>query len=198
MHIDPVPRSRSLDDQPLVQLCLRLNNCEWAAEQLLALAARLRADIPGLGRLPGRAVIQCERSCRDLLDYITSKVVWYELEPSLVLTLYTPQPREARLSTSPVLGLLQPKLVEMRTTVAPRWSQRMLEGTLSTLAIAIAAVLELPSRRFERHHKTLVDEDVDALGTFFMRATAGVLEEQVVRAALSFLSALGEQACTAR
>ena len=68
---------------------------------------------------------------------------------------------------------------------------------LSTLAIAIAAVIELPDRRFQPRHRQMLDEDIDTLGSVYLRATGGVLEEQVVRAALSFLYALGEQACTA-
>jgi len=172
---------------------LRLNNCEWAGEQLLALTARLRADVPGLGQRPGCAVVQCERSCRDLLDYITAKMVYYELEPVLITQLYVPTPEAARIEH--LLGALTPRLAEMRTLVAPRWAQRLLEGVLSTLAIAIAAVMELPDRRFAPRHRPLIEEDIDRLGSVYLHVSGGVLEEQVVRAALSFLYALGEQAC---
>ena len=79
-----VQRDPRVDAFSISQLCLRLHDCEWAGEQLLALAARLRADVPGLGRLPGADVAQCERSCRDLVDYITARVVYYELEPALL------------------------------------------------------------------------------------------------------------------
>ena len=175
----------------LRQLCLRLNNCEWAAEQLLALASRLRVGVPALGRLPGRAVQQCEQSCRDLVYYITAKVVYYELEPALVTALYLPRPEEARLSG--LLGLLTPRLAEMCKLAAPRWAQALLEGVLSTLAIAIAAVVELPDRRFEPHHKALLEEDVNLLGAAFLKATGGVLEEPIVRAALSVIRATGDE-----
>jgi hypothetical protein len=192
--VAPVGRVKALDAQPLRHLCLRLNNCEWAGEQLLSLAARLRADVAGLGRLPGKAVVECERSCRDLLDYITAKAIFYDLEPIFVTSLYSPRPEDARVM--PLLDALQPKLVEMRLVVAPRWTQRLLEGVLSTFAIATAAVIELPNRTFEPRHRSLLDSDVEAIASFFLRASAGILEEAVVRAALNFLHALGEQACS--
>jgi hypothetical protein len=190
--VRPVGRTKELDEMTLRQLCLRLNNCEWAAEQLLALASRLRAGVPALGRLPGRAVEQCEQSCRDLLYYIAAKVVYYELEPALVTALYLPRPEEARLSG--LLGLLTPRLAEMCKLAAPRWTQGLLEGVLSTLAIAIAAVIELPDRHFAPHHKALLEEDVNLLGAAFLKATGGALEEPIVRAALSVIRATGDEA----
>ena len=112
-----------MDAVPLEALCLRLNDVEWAAEQLLALAARLRADVRGLGGLPGDAVRQCELSCRDLLDYITARIVFYELEPLLVGHLYAPTAAACRLG--PLLERLEPLLAEVRSLVAPRWAQRL-------------------------------------------------------------------------
>lgn len=196
----PQPQPRVSDSRveatSLHQLCLRLNDCEWAGEQLLQLAARLRADVPGLGRLPGGAVRQCEQSCRDLLDYITARVVYYELDPLLLSTLYLPTPEGGRLAS--VLQLLQPILQEMNRTVAPRWAQRLLESVLTTIAIAVGALIELPNRRFERRHKALLDEDVEVLGSFFLREAHGLLEEQVVRNSVAFLHALAEAACGAK
>ena len=124
-----------------------------------------------------------------------SQVVYYELEAPLLQRLYLPTPDAGRLR--PALEPLVPMLADMRAVVAPRWSQRLLESVLATLAIAIAAVIELPDRRFAPRHKPMLDEDVDTLGTLCLRATVGVLEEKVVRAALAVLYALGEQACAA-
>ena len=193
-HAQPRAADLRVEATSLHQLCLRLNDCEWSGEQLLQLAARLRADVPGLGRLPGGGVRQCEQSCRDLLDYITARLVYYELEPQLVTNLYLPTPESGPLTD--LLPALEPMLRQMRTTVAPRWSQRLLESVLSTTAIAVAAVIELPDRKFTPAHKALLDADVDALGSFFLKEGRGVLEEQVVRHAVSFLYALGAQACS--
>ena len=117
--------------------------------------------------------------------------MYYELEPALVTALYLPRPEEARLSG--LLGLLTPRLAEMCKLAAPRWTQALLEGVLSTLAIAIAAVVELPDRRFELHPKALLEEDVNLLGAAFLKATGGVLEEPIVRAALSVIRATGDE-----
>ena len=189
----PVARDARVDALSLAQLCLRLNDCEWSGEQLLSLAARLRADIPGLGRLPGAGVRACEQACRDLLDYITSRVIYYELEPSLLGGLYAPTVEKGRMR--PVLAKLEPLLQEIRGTVAPRWAQRLLEGVVSTFAIAVSAVLELPSRSFAPHHKATLDEDFQGAMRFFVAACNGVVDEQVVRASLAPLHALGAQAC---
>ena len=136
---------------------------------------------------------QCEESCRDLLDYLTARVVYYELEPLLVASLYLPTPESGRVSG--VLGKLGAMLREMHGTVTPRWEQRLLESVLSTTAIAIGAVIELPNRRFDKGHKAVLDEDIEALGSFFLREAHGVLEEQVVRNSLGFLYAIGDAAC---
>ena len=190
----PRATDRRVEATSLRALCLRLNNCEWAGEQLLQLAARLRADVPGIGRLPGDAVKQSEHSCRDLLDYITARVVYYEIEPLLVSKLYLPTPEGSRLAPLLLPGL-QPLLSEMRATVAPRWAQRLLESVLSTCSIAVAAVIELPDRRFFPMHAPMLDEDVGSLGEFFLSEAHGVLEEDVVRSSLRFLHALSAQAC---
>jgi hypothetical protein len=95
---------------------------------------------------------------------------------------------------SGLLGLLTPRLAEMCKLAAPRWTQGLLEGVLSTLAIAIAAVIELPHRHFEPHHKALLEEDVNLLGAAFLKATGGALEEPIVRAALSVIRATGDEA----
>ena len=108
--------------------------------------------------------------------------------------LYLPTPEAGRIG--PVLQPLAPLLRELRATVAPRWAQRLLESVLSTCAIAVAAAIELPNRRFEARHKKILSEDVDALSAFFLREAHGVLEEQVVGGAVSFLYALGDAACT--
>ena len=58
-------------------------------------------------------------------ERLHAQVVYYELEPLLVCSLYVPRPEDARIA-----GLLQsltPRLSEMRTVVAPRWAQRLLE-----------------------------------------------------------------------
>ena len=175
------------------QLCLQLSNCEWAGEQLLVLAARLRSDVAGLGRLPGGAVRACEKACRDLLDEITTRTVYHHLEPLLLGRLYTPLPESGRVEL--VLAKLEPLLALMRRAVAPRWAQRLLEAVLSTFAVAVAAVVELPTRRFAAHHQSLLSADVDAIGHFFLSATGGVVQETVVRGALAFLYTLGAQAC---
>ena len=189
-----VQRDPRVDAFSISQLCLRLNDCEWAGEQLLALAARLRADVPGLGQLPGAGVAQCERSCRDLVDYITARVVYYELEPAL-LALYSPpaSPETARLR--PLLVTLEPMLTQMRRLAAPRWAQRLLESVVSTFAMAVGAILELPSRHFAPHHKAMLDEDVAQAITFFEASCRGVVDEQVVPASLNFLYSMATQAC---
>ena len=64
-----------------------------------------------------------------------------------------------------------------------------------TLAMAVGAVIELPSRHFGPQHRALLSEDVEALCRFFLHAAHGVLEEPVVRSSLGFLHALAEQAC---
>ena len=137
---------------------------------------------------------QSEHSCRDLLDYITARVVYYEIEPLLVSKLYLPTPEGSRLAPLLLPGL-QPLLSEMRATVAPRWAQRLLESVLSTCSIAVAAVIELPDRRFFPMHAPMLDEDVGSLGEFFLSEAHGVLEEDVVRSSLRFLHALSAQAC---
>ena len=87
----PCARLRELEAQPLRQLYLRLNDCEWAGEQLLVLVAKLRADVPGFGRLGSTlaqpAIKRCETACRDLLDYIPARIAYYDLEPELLSRL---------------------------------------------------------------------------------------------------------------
>ena len=93
---------------------------------------------------------------------------------------------------------MEPMLLEARTVTAPRWTQRVLEGMLSTLSVAIGAVLELPDRAFAPCHRSVVDADIEALCRFFLRAAGGALEEVVVRSSVAFLHALAEQACAGR
>ena len=69
----PCARDTLLDAQPLRQLCLRLNNCEWASQQILALSNRIRAELPALAALPGDAIsetsAQCEAASAELLKW---------------------------------------------------------------------------------------------------------------------------------
>ena len=87
----------------------------------------------------------------------------------------------------------------MRAAVPIRNGRRQIDfGALwgaQASAIAIGAVIELPNRRFDKGHKAVLDEDIEALGSFFLREAHGVLEEQVVRNSLGFLYAIGDAAC---
>ena len=86
-------------------------------------------------------------------------------------------------------------LTQMRRLVAPRWAQRLLESVVSTFAMAVGAILELPSRHFAPHHKAMLDEDVAQAITFFEASCRGVVDEQVVPASLNFLYSMATQAC---
>jgi hypothetical protein len=174
----------------------RLNNCEWAGEQLLALAAKLRSDLPALGALPSAAMSSgvqvCEDACHKLLDYIVAKQVYHELDGALS-RLYRPSPSDPAARLAPLLRQLSPILNQIMRKVAPRWSQQLLMGMLTSTSLAIGAVLELPGASFTKEHTPLLHSDIDDLKSFFL--DGGVLEEQVVRYSLTFLYSLADEAC---
>ena len=89
----------------------------------------------------------------------------------------------------------------------PRLAARLHHGgviqlrTVQLVAVQVdddlIAILEQPDRKLKPKHKPLLDEDVGALGSFFLKAAGGVLEERVARNSVAFLYALGAQACSA-
>ena len=105
-------------------------------------------------------------------------------------------PTAGASTLAPVLQALEPFLEVARRVVAPRWAQRLVETLLSTFAIAYEAVLELPNRQFTRQDAPLLQREIDEIGLFFMRACRGILEPQLVEAALHFLYPLAESACS--
>ena len=68
-------RSAALDALSVRELCLRLNACEWAGQQFLALTSRLQLELPAVGKLPAIAgpVRRCEAACNQLLEYLQAR-----------------------------------------------------------------------------------------------------------------------------
>jgi hypothetical protein len=193
----PAARVEALELQSAQQLCLRLNNVEWAGGQLLALAGRLRNTLPALAGLPSAAmpagVQACEAACSDLADYISSKLVFYELEISLLQRLYVPSPAAPAARLGPVLQQLQPKLQTITAAAAPRWTQQLAIGILGRVALAFAAVLDLPGRAISPADKPTLRDDIEALIAFFVRTFA--MEELLVRQSVTFLFMLADSRC---
>ena len=193
----PAARVEALELQSAQQLCLRLNNVEWAGGQLLALAGRLRNTLPALAGLPSAAmpagVQACEAACSDLADYISSKLVFYELEISLLQRLYVPSPAAHAARLGPVLQQLQPRLQTIIAAAAPRWTQQLAIGILGRVALAIAAVFDLPGRAISPADKPTLRDDIEALIAFFVRTF--VMEELLVRQSVMFLFMLADSRC---
>ena len=193
----PAARVEALELQSVQQLCLRLNNVEWAGGQLLALAGRLRNTLPALAGLPSAAmpagVQACEAACSDLADYISSKLVFYELEISLLQKLYVPSPAARAARLGPVLQQLQPRLQTIIAAAAPRWTQQLAIGILGRVALAIAAVLDLPGRAISPADKPTLRDDIEALIAFFVRTF--VMEELLARQSVMYLFMLADSRC---
>ena len=92
-----------LEAQTAEQICLRLNNCSWACEQLALLGDKLVAALPdvtalartrvgggGVESLVAAGVAQCERACVAIVSYLARKAVYYELEAAFLTRLYLP------------------------------------------------------------------------------------------------------------
>ena len=193
----PAARVEALELQSAQQLCLRLNNVEWAGGQLLALAGRLRNTLPALAGLPSAAmpagVQACEAACSDMADYIASKLVFYELEAPLLQRLYVPRPGAPGARLGPVLQQLQPRLQTITAAAAPRWTQQLAIGILGRVALAIAAVLDLPGRAITPADKPTLRDDIEALIAFFARTF--VMEEALLRQSVTFLFMLADSRC---
>ena len=196
----PVARDAALDAQPIGELCQRLNNAEWVGNQTLTLADRLRDQLPGLAALPSAksgllvAVSNlCDRTCLDLINYISAKVVFYELDAHLLTKLYAPAADADGARLAPLLRSSPLAPAQAGRAVPGRWQQKMLLGLLGSFAAAYAAVLELPARSYRSGDLPLLREDVGLLCRYFL--DGGVLEEPLVRQSLGFLNALAEQAC---
>ena len=90
--------------------------------------------------------------------------------------------RAARLG--PVLQQLHPRLQTIIAAAAPRWTQQLAIGILGRVALAIAAVLDLPGRAISSADKPTLRDDIEALIAFFVRqcrkraAVAQALEAQ--------------------
>ena len=194
--LQPAARVEALELQSTQQLCLRLNNVEWAGGQLLALAGRLRNALPALAGLPGASmpagVQACEIACSDLADYISSKLVFYELEAPL-LRLYVPSPATPAARLAPVLRQLQPRLQTIAASAAPRWTPQLAIGILGRVALAMAAVLDLPGRAISPADKPALHDDIEALIAFFVRTF--VMDELLVRQSVMFLFMLADNRC---
>lgn len=87
-RLQPVGRSAALDSQTLKQLLLRLNACEWAGVQFLALMNQLHSEIADVGDLPGvsETARRCEAACSQMLEYIQA----ISLSLSLTSDHFTP------------------------------------------------------------------------------------------------------------
>ena len=129
---------------------MRLANCQGAIGHLRALAAKLRHAIPALdelGATMGEGVRMCESACADLVEYISTRIIFYELEGDLVSRLYVPTPTAAGTRLEPcLLERLRP-IVEQIEALAPReWRQPILESLLAASSRALGAALELSGR----------------------------------------------------
>ena len=120
-------------------------------------------------------------------------MVFYELEAPLLLRLYVPSPAQPAARLGPLLAQLQPKLLTITNSAAPRWTQQLAIGILGRVALAIAAVLELPGRAFSPSHKPALHDDIEELVAFFVKAM--VMEETLVRQSVMFLFLLTDSRC---
>jgi hypothetical protein len=205
----PPANKAALEAQPLEQLCLRLNNCAWAREQLGKLASKLVASLPdltalartrvgggGVDTLMAGGASQCDAACDAIAKYVARKVVYYELGSAFLTQLYLPSPLDPASRLAPLLTRLNPTLAAIVRGVAlAAWSKQALLAVLGTFSLALTAVLEAPNRRYAPAHRTVLLQDVQRLADFFM--DGGLLDEQVVAGSVSPLRALVEASCAA-
>ena len=71
--------------------------------------------------------------------------------------------------------------------------QQLAIGILGRVALAIAAVLELPGRAFSPSHKPALHDDIEELVAFFVKAM--LMEETLVRQSVMFLFLLTDSRC---
>ena len=78
----------------------------------------------------------------------------------------------------------------MTAAAAARWTQQLGLGVLGRVALAVAAVLELPGRTFTPRDKPALHADFEELVAFFRRVFG--MEEQLVRQSVQFLFILAD------
>ena len=192
-------RDAALDAQPIGELCQRLNNAEWVGNQTLTLADRLRDQLPGLAALPSAksgllvAVSNlCDRTCLDLINYISAKVVFYELDAHLLTKLYAPAADADGARLAPLLRSSPLAPAQAGRAVPGRWQQKMLLGLLGSFAAAYAAVLELPGRSYRSGD---LPPSARTSGCSAAISSTAACSRSRSRQSLGFLNALAEQAC---
>lgn len=199
----------AVEAQPWDQLCLRLNNCVWAAAQLQALAdkmiralpslsalARTRAGGGGLDDLMASGVAGCDAAAAAIGRYVARRAVHFELGPQIASSLYRPSPLEPRARLAPLLQRLSPTLGALARCVRDtHWRHQALLAVLGDFCLVLSAVLESPDRAFAPEHAPVLRKDLELLSAFFM--DGGLLDRQVVLYSVSPLRALAEAACSA-
>jgi len=190
----PVAHSRALDDQPLVQLCLRLNNISLANGQLSALWQKLSGATTVAEEVTcGRSTSWVDAACRDLVDYIAAKQVYYEMEERLLVQLYRPSPHAPGARIAPLLeeGLHPVLRVIVGLAEAP-WLQPLVMGVLGAVTQAVGSVLQMP-RGYAAEHRLLLEEDLQQLCAFFQDGR--ILDEELVTSSVQPLRLLADEAC---
>jgi hypothetical protein len=191
------------------QLCLRLNNCVWAASQLQALADKMVTALPslsalarprvgggGLEDLMASGVAGCNAAATAIGRYVARRAVYFELGPQIASSLYRPSPLDPRARLAPLLQRLSPTLGALAKCVHDtHWRHQALLAVLGDFCLALSAVLESPDRAFAPEHAPVLKKDLEILSNFFM--DGGLLDKQVVLYSVSPLRALAEAACSA-
>ena len=78
-------------------------------------------------------------------------------------------------------------------SAAPRWTPQLAIGILGRVALAMAAVLDLPGRAISPADKPVLHDDIEALIAFFVRTF--VMDELLVRQSVMFLFMLADNRC---
>lgn len=176
-----------------IELCLRLNNCAFAAAQCASLSERLggvliaAAATAAHERLAAAAAAACERRAEQLCEALATTHVQGLLAANLAGLYGPPTPLASRRRVGPVLQALREPLRLIRETLEPSWAQRALLALLGAFALAVGDALEraAPAGAFTEAQAPLLRDDIKQVGDFFV--DCGGLEKALVRYSLTFL-----------